>query len=149
VGCNGDVGFNCVTQEANGQACLQLLDTAQRCGASPECASGACFQWDAGGVCVGDCPTDQACPPESACVLLQGQTVRKCVPLREARASGADCEAPDQCASGRCARFGTTDFDAGVICADPCDAGACGAGQVCWGEARDAGLRGLCGPRPF
>lgn len=148
-GCNADAGFNCVAQEANGSACLQLLDNAARCGSNPECASGACFQWDAGGVCVGECGVDQACPTGSACVLLQGQTVRKCVPLRDMRGAGETCASPDECQSGRCARFGTTDFDAGVMCADPCDAGTCNTGLVCWGEDRDAGLRGLCGPRPF
>jgi hypothetical protein len=147
--CNLDGGSVCLPQDPNGQACVSLLGTSERCGAPMQCVSGQCLGWDGGGVCVGPCGLDQLCPTGSACVLPQGATDKACVPLDDSRTPGAECTSPTQCLSGRCARFGTADFDGGVLCADPCADGGCPVGQVCWGQEADAGLRGLCGPRPF
>ncbi|MBI5494068.1 MAG: hypothetical protein HY904_03515 [Deltaproteobacteria bacterium] len=147
AGC-GDAGAICDTTHAYGSACVVPVPDLGACGDPRECVSAICFAVDGGAVCVGPCGPDQECPPAGACLALQGGA-RACTPLVDTRPVGTACDRADQCASGRCARFGTATFDGGVVCADPCDGGACTAGLLCWGADPDAGRRGLCGPDPY
>lgn len=153
--CVADAGLACVVDEFAGEGCLPLVETSGVCGSNRECSSVTCYDapYDAGvgaGVCVGECGDDSQCPAGMACLPLTGTTERRCVPLQDARAAGETCVRADECASGRCAQFVAPEFDAGTLCADPCETGgACTAPRVCWGFNADAGSRGLCGPRPF
>jgi hypothetical protein len=144
AGC-GDGGV-CVDQGTNGVACMGLLPPGQACAQETECLSSACYGTNTDGVCVGGCGPDRQCPPDLGCAGLQGLPGLYCVPLQDNRAAGESCTSELQCQSGRCARFGYGSFDAGTLCADPCDGGACPTPMACWGRSPDAGQRGLCGP---
>lgn len=136
----------CVDNATYGQACLEPLSAGAPCGGNGECASASCYAADGGALCVDGCGVDMACPASQACLTLQPSAQQRCVPLAETRADGQGCTRPDQCQSGRCARFAAGTFDGGTLCAAPCQLGMCNPPQVCWGAMPDAGMRGLCGP---
>jgi hypothetical protein len=92
----------------------------ERCYSGAECASGVCN----GTECV-ECAEGTTCADGNACTLVDQTTLAECGPAMHARASGTDCVADDDCASGHCdgRPFGYCDPYGAVPCYGDADCG--------------------------